>query len=52
MILTEGGDIMNKKRNLKKHRVKKNEKILTLYNTETNGVDACCPSGQSGNCRC
>ena len=43
---------MTKKVKLKKPQVKKDDKILTLYNTETNGVDACCPSGQSGNCKC
>ena len=37
---------------LKKPVVDKNEKIVTLYSTETNGVDECCPSGQSGNCTC
>ena len=41
-----------KKMTLKKPKARKYDKILTLYNTETNGVDACCPSGQSGNCKC
>ncbi len=43
---------MTKKVKLKKPQVKKDDKILTLYSTESNGVDSCCPSGQSGNCTC
>ena len=41
-----------KKIALKKPVNHKDEKLVTLYSTETNGVDACCPSGQSGNCTC
>lgn len=41
-----------KKVELKKPSDKKDDKIMTLYNVETNGVDSCCPSGQSGNCTC
>ena len=43
---------MSKKNDLKKPNIKKDDTLLTLYTMETNGVDACCPSGQSGNCTC
>ncbi len=43
---------MEKKVLLKKPNVNKDDTIINLYSLETNGVDFCCPSGQSGNCTC
>ena len=41
-----------KKKNLVKPGDVKTGKALELYRRENNGIDSCCPQGQSGNCKC
>ena len=48
-IQTKEGVKMKK---LSKPKKLKNDKLISLYGVEVNGVDACCGVGSGGNCTC